>query len=218
MKRIISASLILLLAGCSTGSKDNESTSSIGSDTVAQSSVVESNTSMESTSSLPVESSKSEESNKNNVEGLETDESSSIRLYVPDTLREDEESDLFGEVIEVAEQFTTESAPLSEEGLFTLSYTGYYIENEEGNIQAYFIGVNRVGEPLSNLSFTLNFLVGETAVWDHVTFTLDESEFGVQPNQSAMPIFLDIPVGKEQILMDAKPEETFIEIKDLAME
>lgn len=211
MKKIISASLILLLAGCSTSNEDSESIRSIESDAVAPSSLAESIISKESTSSEQVSSSAESEKDSLPID-------SSIRLYVPDTLREDEGSDLFGEVIDVAEQFTTESAPLSEEGLFTLSYTGYYIENEEGNIQAYFIGVNRVGEPLSNLSFTLNFLVGETAVWDNIKFTLDESEFGVQPNQSAMPIFLDIPVDKEQILMDAKPEETFIEIKDLVME
>lgn len=225
MKKIISVGIVLLLAGCSVGSGESESSSSIDIDSTAQSSIIESidsseqmNSSMDSaTDSLSVDSSENESSSEESVQGLAKDESADISLYVPDTLRQDEGSDLYDEVMDVANQFTVESAPLSEDGLYTLSYTGYYIENEDGNIQAYFIGVNRVGESLSNLKFTLNFLVGETAVWDNVNFTLDESEFGVQPNHSAMPIFLNIPAGKEQILMDAKPEETFIEIKDLGV-
>lgn len=231
MKKMIGALTVLLLAGCSSGGTDNASSDSTGVESSIHSSISESVVSKESVSSeesssvvdtaiesLPAETSESEESRGEGVGGIGEDKSSDISLYVPDTLRQDEGSDLYSDVIDVAEQFTAESAPLSEEGLFTLSYTGYYIENEDGKVQAYFIGVNRVGEELSNLTFTLNFLVGDTPVWDNVNFTLNESEFGKQPQNSAMPIFLDIPTGKEQLLMDAQPNETFIEIKDLSME
>ncbi len=232
MKKMVGILSILLLAGCSAGGNDSESSSSMLVDSISPSSIQESVVSSEtmsseetsstvavSSESLSMETSSSEaESRGEGVGGLGKDESSEITLYVPDTLKQDEGTELYTDVMGVAEQFTTESAPLSEEGLFTLSYTGYYIENEEGKIQAYFIGVNRVGEPLHNLSFVLNFLVDDTPVWDNVSFTLDESEFGEQPNNSAMPIFLDIPEGKEDLLMNAQPEQTFIEIKDLTLE
>ena len=232
MKKMIGILSILLLAGCSAGGNDNKTSSSMSVESTNISSIQESVVSSEtmsseemnsaietSSESLSMETSSSvAESIGEGIGGLGDDKSSEITLYVPDTLKQDEGTELYTDVVNVAEQFTAESAPLSEEGLFTLSYTGYYIENEEGKIQAYFIGVNRVGEPLHNLSFVLNFLVDDTPVWDNVTFTLDDSEFGEQPNHSAMPIFLDIPEGKEDLLMNAQPEQTFIEIKDLTLE
>ncbi|MDE1548357.1 hypothetical protein [Jeotgalibaca caeni] len=139
-------------------------------------------------------------------------------MYIPTALRESEGTELYNEVIGVAEDFTTTNANLGEEELFTLSYTGYFIENEDGPLQAFFMGINRVGTPLTNLSFTLNFLVGEEAVWENTVFTLYEDEFGEQPVNTAMPIFLDVPAGKEELLKGATPEQSFIEIFDLEVE
>lgn len=235
MKKKVWLLATLVLAGCS-AQGDGDTSSSAGTEVSASSVSSEVVSSTESkkessslldtaTDSLPGESSSTDsagtgenDSSRGGGSGEVPGESADIALHIPDTLKQDEGSSLYEEVINVAKEFTETTAPLSEEGLFTLSYTGYYIENEDGKVQAYFIGVNRVGEPMQNLSFTLNFLVDDQPVWDDVRFTLHEDEFGTQPNNTAMPIFLDIPTGKEDLLMNAEPEKTFIEIKNLEVD
>lgn len=228
MKKFAWLVAIFLLAGCTGGGNgDTTDTADTGvietSDTTEVSSEVssiEESISDTATTSLPEES--SEESRGGGAGGAGEDtsagtpgESQDLTLFIPDTLRQSEGTQVYNDVINVAEDFTAENSGLAEEGLFTLSYTGFYIENEGGPLQGFFMGVNRTGQPLTNLSFTLNFLVAEQPVWENTVFTLHESEFGTQPVDTAMPIFLDVPAGREDLLLNAQPGETFIEIFDL---
>lgn len=224
VKKFAWLAAMFLLVGC-TGdgngdvATDTADTSSI--ETVETSSVEESVVDT-ATDSLPPEESSTEESRGTGTGGAGSDtgtagESQDLTLYIPNALTESEGSQIYNDVIGVAETFTAENAALGDEGLFTISYTGYYIENEGGPLQGFFMGINRTGQPLTNLSFTLNFTVGGEPVWSNTVFTLHEEEFGTQPVNTAMPIFLDVPSGLEDLLMNAMPEETFIEIFDLQM-
>lgn len=145
----------------------------------------------------------------------ESTETDGFTLYIPTALQQDEASPLYEEVIAIAEQFVQEGESLSTPDHFTLVYTGYYIENQDGTIQGYFMGFNQTGQPLRDLGFTLNFVVGDAPVWEEMRFNLYADEFGEQPDQTAMPIFLDVPPGKEDLLINATSEETYVEITDL---
>lgn len=213
MKKIGLALALFLLAGCSPGGTDSQeaSTSAVTPSSVEEQPAASTASSNESVSPPASVSSEEAESMVDTSNGS----GEGMTLYIPDTLKQDEASPLYGQVVEIAEQFTEEGTTLGEEGLFTLIYTGYYIENEDGTVQGYFMGINRVGEPLRNLSFVLNFLVKGTPVWDSMKFNLYEDEFGVQPDNTVMPIFLDVPDGREDLLINALPEETEVEIFDL---
>ena len=212
MKKWAWLTAVFLLAACGNDGGNDATTETVSSDVpteiTSKTSDVDSEESVSSIESEVVSETTESESEMSG-------ESGGLTLYIPDTLKKDEGTVLYDDVIAVATEFTEVNPDLGEIGLFTLSYTGYYIERDDGSLQAFFMGINRIGEPLKNLSFQLNFVVNDTAIWDNVTFTLDESEFGEHPNHSAMPIFLDVPVGNEQRLMDAVPEETLIEIKNL---
>lgn len=203
MKRIGLALVLFLLAGCSAGGADTESAETVSSRETASSSQIESDqTAFSSEEGVALAAD----------ESVDTD---AITLYIPTALRQDEASPLYEDVISIAEQFTAEAETLSNADHFTLVYTGYYIENNDGTIQGYFMGFNQTGMPLRDLEFTLDFIVGETPVWENTRFTLYADEFGEQPDRTAMPIFLDVPPGKEELLINAEAEETFVEITDL---
>ncbi|AZP03492.1 hypothetical protein [Jeotgalibaca ciconiae] len=215
MKKLVWLTALFLLVGC-TDSGDSESSSEVVDTSTEVSSETIESVSSESSSEV-ASSEESRGTGGTSESGVDNggEEGQSLTLYVPDTLRQDEGTEIYNDVISVANEFTETNANLGEVGLFTLSYTGYYIEREDGGLQAFFMGINRIGEPLKNLSFNLNFVVGGTPVWDNMKFTLDESEFGEHPNNTAMPVFLDVPAGNEELLMNATPEETNIEITDL---
>lgn len=217
MKRYVWLIALLFLVGCTTEDTDGNN----GTDIDTTESIVESNSievSDTAVESLPDESSSSESQTDVSSETPTTvapGEREALTVHIPTALSRDEGTEIYDEIIAVAEDFVTFNAELGEEDLFTLSYTGYHIENEGGKLQAFFMGINRVDQPLTELTFTLNFLVGETPVWSNTQFTLAEEEFGTQPINTAMPIFLDVPEGKEELLKNATPEESYIEIFDL---
>ncbi|WP_249870764.1 hypothetical protein [Oceanobacillus saliphilus] len=71
--------------------------------------------------------------------------------------------------------------------------------DEEGNQQMLFLGVNRLGAPVKNVTF--NITLGSTEgdmVWEDFLVTLDEETAGVLENNAALPIFLPV-TSQEQI-------------------
>lgn len=72
-------------------------------------------------------------------------------------------------------------------------------EDSEGNQQMLFLGVNRIGSPVKNVTFdiTLGSTEGDM-VWENFPVTLDEETAGVIENNAALPIFLPV-TSQEQI-------------------
>lgn len=213
MKKFVWLLALLFVVGCTNdGGNENNGTDIDTTESQVESEPTEvSDTAIES---LPDETSESDVSSETPV-ASNPGKKVALDVYVPTALQRDTGTEIYDEIITVAEDFVVYNAELGDEELFTLSYTGYHIENENGKLQAFFMGINRVNQPLADLTFTLNFIVGETPVWENMEFTLAEGEFGTQPVNTAMPIFLDVPAGNEELLKNATPEESYIEIYDL---
>ena len=71
--------------------------------------------------------------------------------------------------------------------------------DDNGNQQMLFLGVNRIGTPVKNITFdiTLGSTEGDM-VWENFPVTLDEDSVGVMENNTALPIFLPV-TSQEQI-------------------
>ncbi|MGP6139529.1 MULTISPECIES: hypothetical protein [unclassified Jeotgalibaca] len=202
LKHLVWLSAFFVLAGCSTNTDSEES---ISSETISEDTGLDSNE-----SSIATEESRG----TGGTTASEGEETESLDLYIPDVLKQDEGTEDYDQVIAIAEEYAS-STEGAEEGLFTIFYTGYYLENADGTLQGYFIGMNRTGKPLTDLQFVLDFTVNETKVWDNQLVYLEESEFGQFPNESAFPFFLQATPGTEETLMSAEPGNIQISITDI---
>lgn len=202
LKNVAWLSAFFILAGCSTENDNVESTSTvISEDTTSESSIEATSQAEESRGTGGNTTSNSE-----STEGLD--------LYIPDVLKQDEGTADYDQVIAIAEEYAS-STEGAEEGLFTIFYTGYYLENTDGTLQGYFIGMNRTGKPLADLEFVLDFAVNDEKVWDNQLVYLEKAEFGEFPDEAAFPFFLQATPGTEEILKAAEPGNLQISISDI---
>ncbi|GAF65087.1 hypothetical protein BTS2_1985 [Bacillus sp. TS-2] len=73
------------------------------------------------------------------------------------------------------------------------------IQDAEGNQQMMFLGFNRLGESIKNVSFS--YSLGNTdgdMVWENFEVILDEEMIGTIPNNTAIPITLPL-TSQEQV-------------------
>ncbi|TSB45617.1 hypothetical protein [Alkalicoccobacillus porphyridii] len=82
------------------------------------------------------------------------------------------------------------------------------IVDSEGNQQMVFLGFNRIGEPIKDVSFS--FSLGNTdgdMVWDNYLVVLDEETIGVIQDNTAIPIGLPITSQDQVDLMNTISQE-----------
>lgn len=215
LKYLAFLSAFFVLAGC-------DLTAETESEEITSSEVVSEPASEESQeeSSVATEESRgtggntaSESSSEANDDAI-ADNTEGLDLYIPDVLKQDEGTEDYDQVIAIAEEYAA-STEGAEEGLFTIFYTGYYLENTDGTLQGYFVGMNRTGQPLADLQFVLDFAINDTKVWDNQLVYLEEAEFGQFPNEAAFPFFLQATPGMEETLKAAEPGNIQISISDI---
>ncbi|MEI3614946.1 hypothetical protein [Pseudogracilibacillus sp. SO30301A] len=85
------------------------------------------------------------------------------------------------------------------------------VEDAEGNQQMLFLGVNRLGAPVKNITFdiTLGSTEGDM-VWEDFPVTLDEEIAGVLENNAAMPIFLPVTSQEQIDVMNTISQENLV--------
>lgn len=215
LKYLAFLSAFFVLAGC-------DLTAETESEEITSSEVVSEPASEESQeeSSVATEESRgtggntaSESSSEANDDAI-ADNTEGLDLYIPDVLKQDEGTEDYDQVIAIAEEYAA-STEGAEEGLFTIFYTGYYLENTDGTLQGYFVGMNRTGQPLADLQFVLDFAINDTKVWDNQLVYLEEAEFGQFPDEAAFPFFLQATPGTEETLKSAEPGNIQISITDI---
>lgn len=203
LKHLAWLSAFFVLAGCSS---DAETESEEASSSIVVSEESQTESSIATEESLGNGGNVASDDTVNNTESLD--------LYIPDVLKQDEGTEDYDQVIAIAEEYAS-STEGAEEGLFTIFYTGYYLENTDGTLQGYFIGMNRTGQPLKDLQFVLDFAINDAKVWDNQLVYLEEAEFGQFPNEAAFPFFLQATPGMEETLKAAEPGNIQISISDI---
>src|SRR5690606_12699837 len=92
--------------------------------------------------------------------------------------------------------------------------------DENGNQQMLFLGVNRIGTPVKNVTFeiTLGSTEGDM-VWENLPVTLDEEFTGVIENNAALPIFLPVTSqGQIDVMQTISQENLVMEINNFNFE
>lgn len=84
-------------------------------------------------------------------------------------------------------------------------------EDSAGNQQMLFLGVNRIGTPVKNVTFeiTLGSTEGDM-VWENFPVSLDEETAGVLENNAAMPIFLPVTSQEQVDAMNTISQENLV--------
>lgn len=94
------------------------------------------------------------------------------------------------------------------------------VTDTSDNQKMLFLGVNRLGAPVKNVTFNLS--LGNTdgdMVWEDFPVILDEEVAGVLENNAALPIFLPITSQEQIELMNTISQENlYIEFKDFKYE
>lgn len=212
LKHLAWLSAFFVLAGCSPEAETENEGIISSSEVVSEESQEESSVATEESRGTGGNMA-SESSSEANDDAI-ADNTEGLDLYIPDVLKKDEGTEDYDQVIAIAEEYAA-STEGAEEGLFTIFYTGYYLENTDGTLQGYFIGMNRTGQPLTDLQFVLDFSVNDTKVWDNQLVYLEEAEFGQFPNEAAFPFFLQATPGMEETLKSAEPGNIQISISDI---
>ncbi len=99
---------------------------------------------------------------------------------------------------QVINEFVKENSKSGAPNDFSLLSVSTVVDGA-GNQQMLFLGVNRIGTPVKNVTFELT--LGSTEgdmVWENMPVTLDEESAGVIENNAAIPIFMPI-TSQEQI-------------------
>ena len=210
LKHLAWLSAFFVLAGCSPEAEVETETE----ETLSSSEIVSEESSIATEESRGTGGSTTSESSSEASEDTVADHTEGLDLYIPDVLKKDEGTEDYDQVIAIAEEYAA-STEGAEEGLFTIFYTGYYLENTDGTLQGYFIGMNRTGKPLTDLQFVLDFAVNDTKVWDNQLVYLEEAEFGQFPSEAAFTFFLQATTGMEETLKAAEPGTIQISISDI---
>ncbi|KYG26013.1 hypothetical protein [Alkalihalobacillus trypoxylicola] len=85
------------------------------------------------------------------------------------------------------------------------------IQDPEGNQQMIFLGFNRLGESIKNVSFS--YSLGNTEgdmVWDNFEVLLDEEMIGAIPNNTAIPVALPITSQEQIDLLNTLSQENVV--------
>jgi len=196
MKKVISILVagILFLSACGNGATEEVETA--GEEDEASEQIEE-------------ETTEQKEGNNGEAGGNEA-EKEDLQLHVTKVDEEDgvtiENSEFYQQVDEFVQENSKFGAP---NDFSMLSFS--LAEDPLGNPQMLFIGVNRLGAPVTNITF--DFSLGNTGgdmVWEDAPVVIDEESTGVLEDNAAVPIFLPVTSEEQIELMNTISQENVV--------
>ncbi|MEI3597597.1 MULTISPECIES: hypothetical protein [unclassified Oceanobacillus] len=114
------------------------------------------------------------------------------------------------EIYQELNEFVKENSKFGTPNDFSLLSVSM-VEDAEGNQQMLFLGVNRLGSPVKNITFdiTLGSTEGDM-VWEDFPVTLDEENAGVLETNAALPIFLPVTSQEQIDVMNTISQENLV--------
>ncbi|WP_062050948.1 hypothetical protein [Bacillus sp. JCM 19034] len=89
----------------------------------------------------------------------------------------------------------------------------------DGASSLFFLAINRLDVPLTNVSFELTLgNIDEEFVFDHTPIYLSEEEFGVLEPNYALPFFLDLTSEGEELYESLTMDNVFMDITNYSMD
>lgn len=226
-KLMVVLGIAFLMAGCDLmggGSDSTETSSAVTSESTieSQSSSEVSQSSVSSDSSINESMTSSDSSTTDTTKGEGAGAGGNIQNPKNDsseTAPIENDITLVPQKSDIENGFTLESDPVLQEieariqgadsvGIpndVAIHFTGMYL-GEAGKTQAIFILVNLTKIAMTNIELTVSFSnTSGDVILDKAPFSLSEDKFGILEPNTAMPIYLDIPV---------EAEDTFYNLQD----
>ncbi|WP_153463052.1 hypothetical protein [Sediminibacillus terrae] len=92
--------------------------------------------------------------------------------------------------------------------------------NPDGNNSIVFLAINRLKDPIKNISFDFKFGNGDSQeyIWESTDVSLPEGQFGTLESNHAMPFMLDITPEQEAIFETLNMDNVDMQVDNYNME